>query len=166
MQTIKSKYFAALLVIMALTANSHASLTFVSTRPGLAANDSVDWGQLGVSGSGVSSGSTVLSTNGLTMTVTSSGGSMERRDQGNGWGAILPMSTACSGTVATVVMLVLLSLRVIMAWAAGRRSNLILLALSPARSVRMMGPISCLVVTVFQETATLMETIPLCLPGS
>ena len=50
---------------------------------------------------------------------------MERRDQGNGWGAILPMSTACSGTVATVVMLVLLSLRVIMAWAAGRRSNLI-----------------------------------------
>jgi PEP-CTERM motif len=48
-------------------------------------NDSVSWGQLGPTDTVVPSGTAATSVNGLVLILTDSVGSMERRDQGNGW---------------------------------------------------------------------------------
>ncbi len=52
---------------------------------GTGANDTIDWGQLGPTGTIVSSGAALVSNGGLGAMVTDSVGDMERRDQNAGW---------------------------------------------------------------------------------
>ena len=83
-----TKFFAAAAAIalgLAISAPAGATITGVSSLAGLGATDSIDWGQLGGSYTTVGSGVTVTSTLGEHATVTS-GGTMERRDEGSSWG--------------------------------------------------------------------------------
>lgn len=76
----------ALAATLALAASASAATTFVSSAGSLGATDTINWGVAGPSGTTLSSGFSILSVGGLTMTVsTSNGTSMERRDQGSSW---------------------------------------------------------------------------------
>ena len=73
-----------LLAAGVLTLQTQASTIFVGSQGALAPDDFVDWGQLGAPFTAVFSGSVVTSDNGLILTVTSTGGTMQRRDQTTG----------------------------------------------------------------------------------
>ena len=75
---------------MALVPMSAAAITVTNdptgtARAGFGATDTLDWGQLGVSFTSVPVPTNVTSDGGISATV-SAGGTLERRDLGNGWG--------------------------------------------------------------------------------
>jgi len=78
--------FALLSIAVVAAGPAAAQYQFVGTRTDLLANDMIDWGSLGPTGTIVPSGSSIVSTGGLGATIhfinESSG---ERLDQGNGW---------------------------------------------------------------------------------
>jgi hypothetical protein len=65
---------------------SDASLTFVTNRSELGANDFVNWGGLGPDETVVASGSTITSNLGLSAMVTNPSGDMAVHIQGSSWG--------------------------------------------------------------------------------
>ena len=74
--------FAVTLALFLLSCASHAdSISAVTSRTSLNANDSVDWGSLGLPYAGVASGSTLQSQNGIGITVTQPFYSLEIRQQ-------------------------------------------------------------------------------------
>jgi hypothetical protein len=81
----------AVFLVLALTVlltggRAHAALILVTSRAALAGTDNLNWGNLGATGTTVSSPFVINSTNAsLPVTVSQPGGSFERRDQGNGW---------------------------------------------------------------------------------
>jgi hypothetical protein len=75
--------FAGLL--LGTAERAQAGLVLVIDRAALGANDTIDWGQLGGTGTSVASPATALSAGMLTFHVSQPGGNFERRDQGNGW---------------------------------------------------------------------------------
>lgn len=79
------KLMASMVVAAAAMVPTGANAT-VSAWNGTGSNDTISWGQLGGSGTSVSPGVTVTSSSGVNATVTNStGGQMERLDQGSGW---------------------------------------------------------------------------------
>jgi hypothetical protein len=80
-----------------------AGLVLVSNPADLAANDSVDWGQLGPDGAVSPSPTVVLSATGLAITVaTDDPNGLLRLDEGNGWiGNFLPGEMLLTNNSAT-----------------------------------------------------------------
>ena len=74
---------AAMLIVAGSQAN--AQISAVNSAAALPVSDTINWGQLGPAFSLFNSPQTVTSAGGLTASV-SDGASLERYDQGNGWG--------------------------------------------------------------------------------
>jgi hypothetical protein len=72
-------------VALSAVAAMPANAALVTSLGALSSNDSIDWGQLGPSFTVVTSPAPVTSTGGRSATVSSTGGGLERRDEGNGW---------------------------------------------------------------------------------
>jgi len=88
---MKITMLALLLVVFSGTA-AQAALILVNDRATLAGNDFIDWGSLGGAFTLVPSGTVVNSQDGLAVTVSETGGPMQRRDQGaaGGWAGNFP----------------------------------------------------------------------------
>ncbi len=67
---------------------AQAGLIFVTSRGALGGTDFIDWGQLGPDLTIVSNPAAVTSNGGISVSVSIPSGSMERRDQGSGWGGV------------------------------------------------------------------------------
>jgi hypothetical protein len=77
---------AAALGVICAAGPSHAALTQVGSRGALGADDFIDWGTLGGSGTTVASPFNIPTDNGLNVNVSKTpGGLFERRNQGSGW---------------------------------------------------------------------------------
>jgi hypothetical protein len=72
-------------VALALGAVAPASAGLVKSVAALAPTDSFDWGQLGAEYTDVSSPAPIISAGGLAASVTSAGGTFERRNEGSSW---------------------------------------------------------------------------------
>ena len=92
---MKKLLFALTVALMSVTGavTAHAAFTSIANAGALGANDSVDWGTVGVTNTYLPSPFNVTSNGGINISVsdpsmisvTSPNGSFERRDQGNGW---------------------------------------------------------------------------------
>lgn len=80
----KRLMFSAALVALVAIGNGSAGAAEITSLAALSSNDSIDWGQLGPTGTVLTSPQLVTSTGGLGATVTSLG-DLERRDEGSGW---------------------------------------------------------------------------------
>jgi hypothetical protein len=80
----RSILIAAGVAAFASVAPAHAG--GITSRVGL--TDTIDWSQLGPTSTVLSSPQTVMSVDGVTVTVSSAGGVFERRDEGDGWSGI------------------------------------------------------------------------------
>jgi hypothetical protein len=81
-----SKAFLTLAFAVALLSVAKAdTLTDFTSRVLFAGTDSVDWGQLGVSRTGLSNPVNATSTGGIGVVLSKPVNPWERRDQGNGW---------------------------------------------------------------------------------
>ncbi len=67
------------------TGSARAGLILVTTRAGLGGTDTIDWGQLGGTGTGITNPVLVTSTGGVPATVSQATTGAERVNQGNGW---------------------------------------------------------------------------------
>jgi hypothetical protein len=72
-------------LVAAAPGSASASVTLVTSRAALGANDLIDWGQLGPSFTQITNPVTVTSTGGNTAITAQVSGNGERRDQGFGW---------------------------------------------------------------------------------
>src|SRR5450432_739086 len=70
---------------LGLAMPAQASVTLVTSRAGLAGDDSIDWSVLGGTFTRVSNPFSTSTVGSLGLTVSQSSGSFMRRDQGNGW---------------------------------------------------------------------------------
>lgn len=68
-----------------LSGVAQAGVVGVTSSAALGTNDSINWSQLGSSGTTLTGPQAVTSTGGLGATLSSAGGTLLRRDQGNGW---------------------------------------------------------------------------------
>ena len=79
---------------MAAATSASASVYGITSAGAIAGpTDTIDWSQLALTGSSVSSPLVVTSNLGSTITVTSAGGLLERVDQNNGWAGNFAPST-------------------------------------------------------------------------
>jgi len=80
-----NKLSKALVLACASVAFSSPAFATTVIWDGTGFTDSFMWGQLGPSFTVVPSGTVATSANGATVTISDSDGSVQRRDQGNGW---------------------------------------------------------------------------------
>ena len=82
---IKHLRLATAMVGFLIAGSAVAGVIQVGSQAALGANDEILWSQLGVEFTSIASPADVVSTGGLSATVTDSNGNMERRDQGTSW---------------------------------------------------------------------------------
>jgi hypothetical protein len=93
--TMITKYalLAGIGAALSLGSIANAGTTFAGSPVALGSNDQIDWSQLGATFTTLNSPASVLSNLGISATI-SDGGTLERRDEGNGWSGGYPNGDA------------------------------------------------------------------------